>query len=417
MEHLTLLRQGVEVWNQWRKDHPDEDVDLSGANLSGAKLRNADLSGADLSRAYLTGVDLTGVDLSKADLSAATLSGANLSKADLIEADLSAANLSRANLSGADLSAATITRANLSGANLSGVNLSGATITRANLSGADLRAADLRAADLTEADLTEANLTEADLSGANLTEAALFEANLTEADLSGANLSGATLVRAILVKTNLEQANLTGCSIYGISVWNVQLSNATQSNLIITAEGEPTITVDSLEIAQFIYLLLEHKKLRDVLNSVMEKGVLLLGRFSDGGLELLQAVAAQLRKRKYLPMIFDFDRPDNRDYTETVKTLIGLSRFVIVDLSGPSVPQELYATIPHFDIPFIPILQKGRKAYSMFDDLLKYPWVVQPIVEFANKEHLMKLLPSRILAPAEERSKERQQELKHLFNR
>ncbi len=219
------------------------------------------------------------------------------------------------------------------------------------------------------------------------------------------------------MKTDLVHANLTGCSIYGISVWNVQLSNTTQSNLIITEKGEPTITVDNLEIAQFIYLLLEHKKLRDILNSVMEKGVLLLGRFSDGGLELLQAVAAQLRARKYLPMIFDFDRPDNRDYTETVKTLIGLSSFVIVDLSGPSVPQELYATVPHFDIPFIPILQQGRKEYSMFRDLLKYPWVVQPIVEFANKEHLMELLPARIIAPAEERAKERQEELKHLFNR
>jgi hypothetical protein len=54
-------------------------------------------------------------------------------------------------------------------------------------------------------------------------------------------------------------------------------------------------------------------------------------------------------------MIFDFDRPDSRNYTEMVKILVGLSRFVIVDLSGPSVPQELYATIPHFKIPFVPI--------------------------------------------------------------
>ncbi len=336
-QHLEKLRQGVEIWNLWRNEHPIEDVDLS----------RADLIGSNLSNAILDYVNLSG-----AKLSGAKLSGANLSRADLSGVDLSETYLIRANLSGADLS-------------------------RANLSGLDL----------------------------------------SEKDLSGANLSGANLVRAILVKTNLEHANLTGCTIHGISVWRVQLKDAIQSNLIITDKDEPTITVDNLEIAQFIYLLLEHKKLRDVLNSVMEKGVLLLGRFSDGGLELLQTVAAQLRARKYLPMIFDFDRPDNRDYTETIKTLIGLSRFVIVDLSGPSVPQELYATVPHFDIPFIPILQEGRKEYSMFRDLLKYPWVVQPIVEFANKEHLMELLPSRIIVPAEERSKERQEELKHLFKR
>jgi hypothetical protein len=372
MEHLTLLRQGVEVWNQWRKEHPYEKLNLIGA---------------DLRKAILNGVNLHMANLSVTDLSGANLSGAGLSGADLAGANLSGANLSGANLTGANLSVTNLSRSNLSRAGLS----------RSNLTGADL---------------TGANLT-----GANLSEAILTGAILTGANLTGANLSGAALVRAILVETKLEHANLTGCSIYGTSVWNVQLSNATQSNLIITDEGEPTITVDNLEIAQFIYLLLEHKKLRDVLNSVMEKGVLLLGRFSDGGLELLQAIAAQLRERKYLPMIFDFDRPDKRDYTETVKTLIGLSRFVIVDLSGPSVPQELYATVPHFDIPFIPILQKGRKEYSMFRDLLKYPWVVQPIVEFANQEHLIELLPSKILTPAEERAKERQQELKHLFNR
>src|SRR5215472_6384498 len=82
-------------------------------------------------------------------------------------------------------------------------------------------------------------------------------------------------------------------------------------------------------------------------------------------------------RAKYLPIIFDFDRPRDRNYTETVKTLVGLSRFVIVDMSGPSVPQELYATVPHFKIPFIPIIEEGRPVYAMFADLLEYPWVLR----------------------------------------
>src|SRR5260370_38796978 len=98
-------------------------------------------------------------------------------------------------------------------------------------------------------------------------------------------------------------------------------------------------------------------------------------------------------------MIFDFDRPENRDYTETVKTLIGLSSFVIVDLSGPSVPQELYATVPHFAIPFVPIIEAGRKVHSMFRDLFKYPWVFPPVT-FTDKEQLLEVLPSSIIEPA-----------------
>src|SRR5258708_38478353 len=108
----------------------------------------------------------------------------------------------------------------------------------------------------------------------------------------------------------------------------------------------------------------KNKKCGDVFNGVKERGVLILGRFGGGGLEVLQAIAAKLREEKYLPIIFDFERPQDRNYTETVKTLAGLARFIIADLSGPSVPQELYATVPHFKIPFVPIIEASRKPYS-----------------------------------------------------
>ena len=130
---------------------------------------------------------------------------------------------------------------------------------------------------------------------------------------------------------------------------------------------------------------------------------------------MLQAVAQKLREENYLPIIFDFDRPDDRDYTETVKTLVGLSRFVIVDLSGPSVAQELYATVPHFDIPFVPIVDAAKKPYSMVIDLFKYPWFLPPIIEFESKEALVDVIPSKIISPAEERHKERQALLDGIF--
>ena len=161
---------------------------------------------------------------------------------------------------------------------------------------------------------------------------------------------------------------------------------------------------------------LDHKKLRDVLNSVTKRGVLLLGRFG-GGLEVLQAIAAKLREEKYLPIIFDFERPQDRDYTETVKTLVGLARFVIVDLSGPSVPQELSHTVPFFDIPFVPIIEKGRRSYSMFVDLFKYPWVLRPMIEFATVDELLARMPSEVIAPAEEKHQARQRLLDELFNK
>jgi uncharacterized protein YjbI with pentapeptide repeats len=55
------------------------------------------------------------------------------------------------------------------------------------------------------------------------------------------------------VDTDLTKADLTGCRIYGVSAWNLKLEGAKQQNLIITSESEPVITVDNIEVAQFVY--------------------------------------------------------------------------------------------------------------------------------------------------------------------
>lgn len=367
-KHVDLLRQGVKVWNRWREKHPDMIPDLAGADLSGAELDNAnlwraDLSGVNLSEALLYEVNLSGASLYKTSLGYAKLGRATLNGAMLDEANLYAADLSKANLSGAKLNVADLSKVDLSKASLIRAWLNEANLSEANLSGANLGGATLSGAKLYKADLSATDLE---------------LATLNETDLGETTLSGTNLRKARLVETNFTKAILTNCNVYGISAWNVKLGGAIQHNLVITPNGEPVISVDDLEVAQCIYLLLNHQKLRNVLNAVTERGVLLLGRFGGGGLEVLQAVAARLREAKYLPIIFDFERPRDRSYTETVKTLAGLSRFIIADLSGPSVPQELYATIPHYKIPFVPILEAGRKQFAMVADLLEYPWVVRP---------------------------------------
>ena len=112
---------------------------------------------------------------------------------------------------------------------------------------------------------------------------------------------------------------MTGAKIYGASVWDVETDDESkQTGLIITPDedDQSAIMVDDLEVAQFIYLLVNRKKIRNVINTVTRRGVLLLGRFEDGGLALLQAVAAWLRRPEnggYLPLLFDFPRPRVQD--------------------------------------------------------------------------------------------------------
>jgi len=121
------------------------------------------------------------------------------------------------------------------------------------------------------------------------------------------NLGEANLRSATLVEINCAKATLAGCRVYGISAWNINLKEADQSGLIITREDEPTITVDSLEVAQFIYLLLSNEKIRDVINIIGRKGVLILGRFTDTERKsVLEAIRVELRRLGYVPIVFDF---------------------------------------------------------------------------------------------------------------
>jgi len=77
-----------------------EEAVQTGADLSGADLRDAYLRGADLSGADLRDADLRDADLSGADLRDAYLRGADLSGADLRDADLRGAELQNAKFYG-----------------------------------------------------------------------------------------------------------------------------------------------------------------------------------------------------------------------------------------------------------------------------------------------------------------------------
>src|SRR5262245_22851881 len=136
---------------------------------------------------------------------------------------------------------------------------------------ANLFGANLSRAQLFRADLYGAQLFRADLIGADLSEANLFRADLTEANLSGVNLTMAHLAGASLIDVHLRDADLTGCRVYGVSAWNLDLEGARQNNLIITPNDEPEITVDNLEVAQFIYLLLNNERVRHVIDTITSK--------------------------------------------------------------------------------------------------------------------------------------------------
>jgi hypothetical protein len=120
----------------------------------------------------------------------------------------------------------------------------------------------------------------------------------------------------------------------------LRLKGAKQENLIITPAGAPEVTVDDLEVGQFVYLLLHNEKIRDVIDTIGKKGVLC------SAASLMSARQSSMRYvRSCASMTTCPSRstavPATRDITETVSLLARMARFIIVDMTDPSsIPKD-----------------------------------------------------------------------------
>jgi len=361
---LSIIKQGSDVWNEWRKNNPDYKPDLSDENLC-----SESLSGANFNETNLSRVDLNGADLRKAKFISANLYNANLNKANLIMANLSEASLIRADCTKADLNAA-----DLSGADFGGANMSGANFTKANLAGADLGGTDLFRANFSGADLNGANFNEANLVEADLRGADLSRADLRQADLTGANLSGANLSLSILSETILDGANLINCRIYGIFARDIRLKGAEQTGLIITPREEFAVIVDNFEVAHFIGLLLNNEKILQLIDNITLRMVLILGSFTHQRKTILNVIRGKLLDYGFLPVLIEFDQDDSqKNFVETICTLGNMSKFIIADFTDvKALLGKVSQFLGNITVPIKPLLLKGlEQEYCKLSELQK----------------------------------------------
>lgn len=186
-----------------------------------------DSDGETGERADLSGANLTGAELKEADLAQAFMPAVNLTYADLVSAKMSGVDLRNAILSppqpksqfrrtGIPAPPGLLTvfthdpgfpcavswtgprgSANLTNADLWNADLSGAHLEAANLDSSNLRGAHLRGAFLTAANLSHADMTDASLNGASAENALLDTATLSNTDLTDANLAGVRLCETV----------------------------------------------------------------------------------------------------------------------------------------------------------------------------------------------------------------------------
>ena len=381
VSHIDILKEGAKIWNEWRQSNPSLRPLLRSADLKGLDLRSYDFvfrggfgGGTDFRDVYLVDADLQGVNLFCSDLS-----GANLS------------------------------RANCSGANFGGTDLSGAKLCGADLSNSpfgDFLGADFRSAKLVGASANSVDGSYADFSDADLTGATFRHVDLQNTRLNGTIVQGATF---------------SECRVFGMAAWGLKGRPAKQVGMFVspitadlrpptardmaqrTEQYESALTVDSLEFAPLFFSFVERERFADLFNMLTSKVVLILGRFIEPRMAVLQAVRAQLADYGYLPIVFDFAAPWHRDLTETVSSLAHISRFVVADLTDPkSIPQELSRIVPFLpSVPVVPIIESSDIApYAMFEHLTRYPWVLE-LVKYGDVQDLSSQLESRVVKPAE----------------
>lgn len=379
-EHLKLLLQcagdnvnGSRIWNDWRKNndiHPNQFI----------------------------GADFGGLILAKFDLSKINFSHSNFEDSILIEASFESSILDEAVFTNSKLGMTDFIKVSARGTNFSNSNLVMARFVESNCEGAIFQNASMPNSILINCNFSNADFREAILISANLANSKLIRSDMRRSVLSGTNLTG----------SDLSNANITGAIVYGISAWNIETSELNQDGLIITHSYENPITVDDIEVAQFIYLLSHNKKLANVIDTITSKVVLILGRFTQQRKLALDVLKDQLRNRGFVSVVFDFEKPESRDLTETIGLIGRMSKFVVADITdAKSIPQELAELIPNNpSIIVVPIIEKGNSSYSMFEHWESYPWVMA-IQTYSSVDQLKTEIDKLIIDPVNQYIKDK----------
>lgn len=320
-EHLNMLKKGKKAWNEWIKNSWKEVPRIemhSNKPLRNFKPPHHPIVSADLSDCDLTTFkELRGFKFQKV---------------------------------------------NFSNCNLKGIDFTGSQFRKAQFQNSDMRntkfdGCNCELTNFIDTNLNEASFKNAIVEGANFSNSSLFKTDFTKA-----NLTGSKLMWAKIIETNFSNCDLTNARVYGASIWDTKLKDCIQSNIIITKRKDFEISVDNLEIAPFLYLIISNSKIKSVIETLTSKIVLILGRFTEDRKLILDRLKEKLQAQNYVPVIFDFQKPFNKDFIEPVLIIAQLAKFVIADFSDPKIVlEEVPLIVRNTSTVIIPILEDGQR--------------------------------------------------------
>ncbi len=350
---------GYVKWSKWRKDNKVITPNLENANLNK-------------------------IELLRYDFNNANFKGAQLKESKIIDCEFISANLENVNLENANCVFSNFTNATLNNANFCSAELINTTMINCNCINSKFLSVSM-----VQNLAGGSNFSFSDFTGSKIITTNLIDCNLQETKFIDCYLNGSNLSRS-----NLNKSIIKNTTVYAISTWDISTEDSLQENLTITNHyNNFDLTVDDLEIANFINLISNNNKVANAIDNISSKIVLILGRFTPERLDVLNHIKLVLKRKNYVPILFDFEKPSQRDLTETIGLIGRMSKFVVADLTeAKSIPQELSELIPNNpSLTIYPIISKGNKEYSMIEHWKSYPWVKE-IYEYENKSELDHLL-------------------------
>ena len=161
------------------------------------------------------------------------------------------------------------------------------------------------------------------------------------------------------------------------------------------------MTVDDIEIAQFIYTIVDNQKISKMIDSMRTKTVLILSSFDDSSKITVTALKDSIRNHGLIPLLFTFQKPKHKGLMGTVRTMAELSAFVIIDESiFANQIFEISNLIPSVRVPFARIAREGSKKISMDDEAKHLYWYQRDPIYYpmhVDAKHISQLFADKLL--------------------
>jgi hypothetical protein len=201
-----------------------------------------------------------------------------------------------------------------------------------------------------------------------------------------------------MVRTDVEDASFRGCSITGLTAYDLRGAPRDESQLVVSDAHGLTVKVDFLEAPHFITLL-RSERLGLALARIEPKVVLILGRFTPERKAVLEQLRADLARKEWVALVFDFPAP--KGITPTFKVMASICGWVVADVTDPSEVRNEITLIAreHPSVPIRPILQDRRREWLGLAELRKQGANIAPTVRYRNTAHLLAMVDEALIAP------------------